>query len=144
MGKEASLFFLYNFKKFQVFWAEGTLGRIPWSKRKSIIQKGEKREFYTFTHHTEYSLLDGSNKIREYIARVKELGMDSAAITDHGVMFGVVDFYKEAKAAGINPIIGCEVYVARIRVLTGKSEDQETTGIITLCCSQRITQDIKI
>ena len=68
-----------------------------------------------FTHlhtHTEYSLLDGSNKIREYIARVKELGMDSAAITDHGVMFGVVDFYKEAKAAGINPIIGCEVYVA--------------------------------
>ncbi len=68
-----------------------------------------------FTHlhtHTEYSLLDGSNKIKEYIARVKELGMDSAAITDHGVMFGVIDFYKEAKAEGINPIIGCEVYVA--------------------------------
>ncbi|MCR5160925.1 MAG: PHP domain-containing protein, partial [Lachnospiraceae bacterium] len=68
-----------------------------------------------FTHlhvHTEYSLLDGSNKIKEYVARVKELGMDSAAITDHGVMFGVIDFYKEAKANGINPIIGCEVYVA--------------------------------
>ena len=68
-----------------------------------------------FTHlhtHTEYSLLDGSNKIKEYVARVKELGMDSAAITDHGVMFGVIDFYKEAKAAGINPILGCEVYVA--------------------------------
>ena len=62
--------------------------------------------------HTEYSLLDGSNKIKEYVARVKELGMDSAAITDHGVMFGVIDFYKEAKANGINPIIGCEVYVA--------------------------------
>ncbi|MDE7282111.1 MAG: DNA polymerase III subunit alpha, partial [Lachnospiraceae bacterium] len=62
--------------------------------------------------HTEYSLLDGSNKIKEYIKRVKELGMDSAAITDHGVMYGVIDFYKEAKAAGINPIIGCEVYVA--------------------------------
>ncbi|HJB28053.1 MAG TPA: DNA polymerase III subunit alpha [Candidatus Blautia faecavium] len=62
--------------------------------------------------HTEYSLLDGSNKIKEYVARVKELGMDSAAITDHGVMYGVIDFYKEAKAAGINPILGCEVYVA--------------------------------
>ncbi|SDB07531.1 DNA polymerase III subunit alpha [Eubacterium oxidoreducens] len=69
----------------------------------------------SFTHlhtHTEYSLLDGSNKIKEYVARVKELGMDSAAITDHGVMYGVIDFYKEAKAAGINPILGCEVYVA--------------------------------
>ncbi|MCM1154728.1 MAG: DNA polymerase III subunit alpha [Roseburia sp.] len=62
--------------------------------------------------HTEYSLLDGSNKIREYVKRVKELGMDSAAITDHGVMYGVIDFYKAAKEAGINPIIGCEVYVA--------------------------------
>ncbi len=62
--------------------------------------------------HTEYSLLDGSNKIKEYVKRVKELGMDSAAITDHGVMYGVIDFYKEATAAGINPIIGCEVYVA--------------------------------
>ena len=62
--------------------------------------------------HTEYSLLDGSNKIKEYVKRVKELGMDSAAITDHGVMYGVIDFYKVAKEAGINPIIGCEVYVA--------------------------------
>ena len=69
----------------------------------------------SFTHlhvHTEYSLLDGSNKIKEYVARVKELGMNSAAITDHGVMFGVIDFYKEARAQGINPILGCEVYVA--------------------------------
>ncbi len=68
-----------------------------------------------FTHlhvHTEFSLLDGSNKIKEYVKRVKELGMDSAAITDHGVMYGVVDFYKAAKAEGINPVIGCEVYVA--------------------------------
>ena len=62
--------------------------------------------------HTEYSLLDGSNKIKEYVARVKELGMDSAAITDHGVMYGVIDFYRAAKEAGINPILGCEVYVA--------------------------------
>ncbi len=68
-----------------------------------------------FTHlhvHTEYSLLDGSNKIKEYVARVKELGMNSAAITDHGVMYGVIDFYRAARAEGINPIIGCEVYVA--------------------------------
>ena len=69
----------------------------------------------SFTHlhvHTEYSLLDGSNKIKELIARVKELGMDSVAITDHGVMYGVIDFYKEARKNGIRPIIGCEVYVA--------------------------------
>ena len=62
--------------------------------------------------HTEYSLLDGSNKIKEYVARVKELGMTAAAITDHGVMYGVIDFYKAANAAGIHPILGCEVYVA--------------------------------
>ncbi len=77
--------------------------------------ESEKEQTVNFTHlhvHTEYSLLDGSNKIKEYVARVKELGMDSAAITDHGVMYGVIDFYKEAKAAGINPILGCEVYVA--------------------------------
>ena len=62
--------------------------------------------------HTEYSLLDGSNKIKEYVSRVKELGMNSAAITDHGNMYGVVEFYKTAKAADINPVIGCEIYVA--------------------------------
>ncbi len=68
-----------------------------------------------FTHlhvHTEYSLLDGSSKIRELTARAKELGMDSLAITDHGVMYGVIDFYKAAREAGIKPILGCEVYVA--------------------------------
>jgi len=62
--------------------------------------------------HTEYSLLDGSNKIKNYVNRVKELGMNAAAITDHGVMYGVVDFYKACKDAGINPVIGCEIYVA--------------------------------
>ena len=83
-----------------------------------------------FTHlhvHTEYSLLDGSNKIKEYVARVRELGMDSAAITDHGVMYGVIDFYREAKAAGINPILGCEVYVApnsRFDREVGSDEDR--------------------
>ena len=79
-----------------------------------------------FTHlhvHTEYSLLDGSNKISEYVSRVKELGMDSAAITDHGVMYGVIDFYKEAKAQGIRPILGCEVYVA-----PNSRFDKETAG----------------
>ena len=68
-----------------------------------------------FTHlhvHTEYSLLDGSNKIKECVKRVKELGMDSVAITDHGVMYGVIDFYRAARAEGIKPILGCEVYVA--------------------------------
>ena len=77
--------------------------------------------------HTEYSLLDGSNKINEYVARVKELGMNSAAITDHGVMFGCIDFYKAAKAAGIKPIMGCEVYVApgsRFDKETGHSDDR--------------------
>lgn len=68
-----------------------------------------------FTHlhvHTEYSLLDGANRIKDLIKRVKELGMSSVAITDHGVMYGVIDFYKEALANGIKPIIGCEVYTA--------------------------------
>lgn len=73
--------------------------------------------------HTEYSLLDGSNKIKEYVKRVRELGMDSAAITDHGVMYGVIDFYKAAKEAGIRPILGCEVYVA-----PNSRFDKELTG----------------
>ena len=73
--------------------------------------------------HTEYSLLDGSNKIKEYVKRVKELGMDSAAITDHGVMYGVIDFYRAAREAGINPVLGCEVYVA-----PGSRFDKEATA----------------
>ena len=79
-----------------------------------------------FTHlhvHTEYSLLDGFNKIKEYVKRVKELGMDSAAITDHGVMYGVIDFYRAAREAGIKPILGCEVYVA-----PNSRFDKELTG----------------
>ena len=80
----------------------------------------------SFAHlhvHTEYSLLDGSNKIKEYVARAKELGMNSAAITDHGVMYGVIDFYREARKQGINPILGCEVYVA-----PNSRFDREVTG----------------
>lgn len=68
----------------------------------------------SFTHlhvHTEYSLLDGSSKIKELVHQAKELGMDSIAITDHGAMYGVIDFYKAAKAEGIKPVIGCEIYV---------------------------------
>ena len=84
----------------------------------------------SFAHlhvHTEYSLLDGSNKIKEYVERVKELGMNSAAITDHGVMYGVIDFYRAAKSAGIKPILGCEVYVAggsRFDKTPGATEDR--------------------
>ncbi len=83
-----------------------------------------------FTHlhtHTEYSLLDGSNKIKNYVSRVKELGMNAAAITDHGVMYGAIEFYKECKANGINPILGCEVYVApnsRLDRELGRDEDR--------------------
>ena len=80
----------------------------------------------SFVHlhtHTEYSLLDGSNKIKEYIKYVKSLGMNAAAITDHGVMFGVIDFYRTALEEGIKPIIGCEVYVA-----PNSRFDRELTG----------------
>ena len=79
-----------------------------------------------FTHlhvHTEYSLLDGSCKIKELAARAKELGMDSMAVTDHGVMYGVIDFYRAAREVGIKPIIGCEVYVA-----PGSRFDRETSN----------------
>ena len=79
----------------------------------------------SFTHlhvHTEYSLLDGSSKIKELVHQAKELGMDSIAITDHGAMYGVIDFYKAAKAEGIKPIIGCEIYVT-----TGSRFDKDIT-----------------
>ena len=92
----------------------------------------------SFTHlhlHTEYSLLDGSNKISELIDRVKELGMDACAITDHGNMYGVIKFYKEAKAKGIKPIIGCEVYVCEDKLV----KDKETPyyHLILLCENEK-------
>ena len=80
----------------------------------------------SFAHlhvHTEYSLLDGSNKIKECVSQVKALGMNSVAITDHGVMYGVIDFYRAAKKEGIKPILGCEVYVA-----PGSRFDKEAFG----------------
>ena len=81
-----------------------------------------------FTHlhvHTEFSLLDGASRIGDLISTAKELGMDSLAITDHGVMYGILDFYKEAKKQGIKPIIGCEVYLAP----TSRKEREEINGV---------------
>ena len=90
-----------------------------------------------FTHlhiHTEFSLLDGACRIKDLVARVKELGQDAVAITDHGVMYGVIDFYKACKAAGIKPIIGCEVYVAqRSRTDRVHEMDAESRHLVLLC-----------
>ena len=90
-----------------------------------------------FTHlhvHTEYSLLDGAARITRLLDRVKELGMDSCAITDHGAMYGVVDFYREAQKRGIHPVIGCEVYVLSLihicRALNLRAQ-------ASLCCRRR-------
>ena len=89
---------------------------------------GRKKVAFTHLHvHTEYSLLDASSKIKELTARAKELGMDSLAITDHGVMYGVIDFYRAARENGIKPIIGCEIYVApgsRFDREAGSGEDR--------------------
>ena len=81
-----------------------------------------------FTHlhcHTEYSLLDGASRIKDFVSRAKELGMDSIAMTDHGVMYGVIDFYQEAKKQGVKPIIGCEVYLAP----RSRQEHEEVNGV---------------
>ena len=80
-----------------------------------MTDKTKVTDFPAFAHlhvHTEYSLLDGANRVKALIEQTKALGMDSIAITDHGAMYGVIDFYKAAKAAGIKPVIGCEVYLA--------------------------------
>ena len=92
-----------------------------------------------FTHlhlHTEYSLLDGACRINQLVERVKALGQTAVAITDHGVMYGAVDFYKACKAAGIKPIIGCEVYVAprgRTRFQKVHEYDAESRHLVLLC-----------
>ena len=84
--------------------------------------------------HTEYSLLDGEASIKKLVARVKELGMDSCAITDHGSMYGVVDFYREAKSQGIHPVIGCEVYMApRSRFDKVHDIDNKSRELILKC-----------
>ena len=90
-----------------------------------------------FSHlhlHTQYSLLDGCCRIDELLDRAKELGQTSVAITDHGVMYGAVEFYKAAKKRGINPVIGCEVYVApRGRADKQKGPDSEYSHLVLLC-----------
>ena len=102
-------------------WTERTVQHI--SHNKTVTQKEENVAFTHLHVHTEYSLLDGSCKIKELAARAKELGMDSMAITDHGVMYGVIDFYRAAREVGIKPIVGCEVYVA-----PGSRFDRENTN----------------
>lgn len=98
-----------------------------------------------FTHlhlHTQYSLLDGFTKVKSLMKKCKELNMDSVAITDHGVMFGVVDFYKEAKANGIKPIIGCEVYVAARSRFDKENIDKKSYHLVLLAENQVGYQNI--
>ena len=88
-----------------------------------------------FTHlhaHTEYSLLDGMCRIHRLVSRARELGMDSLAITDHGVMYGAIQFYLAAKEAGIKPIIGCEVYIAQDSHFGRNTGDKKTSHLILL------------
>ena len=100
------------------------------------VQTTEQRPFTHLHVHTEYSLLDGSAKIKELVERVKELGMDSIAITDHGAMYGAIEFYKAAKEVGIMPIIGCEVYVA--------AGSRLTKAVITIWCFWQKTKQVII
>ena len=94
----------------------------------------------SFTHlhvHTEFSLLDGANRISGMMDHLKKIGQNAIAITDHGVMYGVVDFYRAAKGAGIKPIIGCEVYVApRSRFDKVHGQDNNPYHLILLCKNQ--------
>ncbi len=88
-----------------------------------------------FTHlhvHTEYSLLDGMCRIPQLVSRAKELGMDSLAITDHGVMYGAIQFYLAAKEAGIKPIVGCEVYVAQDSRFGRNASDKNSYHLVLL------------
>ncbi|MDD2214418.1 MAG: DNA polymerase III subunit alpha [Oscillospiraceae bacterium] len=90
-------------------------------------------DFVHLHMHTEYSLLDGANRIKSLPGRIKALGMDACAITDHGVMYGVVDFYEQCKKDGIRPIIGCEVYVApNGRFSKNQREDKRSYHLILL------------
>ena len=89
----------------------------------------------SFAHlhvHTEYSLLDGFSKINKLITRVKEMGMPAVAITDHGTMFGVVDFFQTAKNAGIKPIIGLETYMASENMKVHEAQEKSSTHLLLL------------
>ncbi len=93
----------------------------------------ENKKFCHLHLHTEYSLLDGSGKIKKLVKKAKELGMESMAITDHGVMYGCVDFYKAAKEEGIKPILGCEVYVAsKSMLIKNVDKDNGTNHLVLL------------
>lgn len=88
--------------------------------------------------HTQYSLLDGAARIKDLMAKAKEMGMTHIAMTDHGVMYGTVEFYKEAKAAGLTPVLGCEVYVAKQNMTTGKAcADREYSHFVLLAENQK-------
>ena len=107
------------------------------------LQNESKIKPFTHLHvHTEYSLLDGSAKIKELVARAKELGMDSIAITDHGAMYGVVEFYKAALEAGVKPIIGCEVYVAEGSRLTKEGKGGGYYHLVLLAENQEGYQNL--
>jgi len=104
-----------------------------------IITNFHRRKAFMFTHlhiHTEYSLLDGMCRIPQLVSRAKELGMDSLAITDHGVMYGAIEFYLAAKEAGIRPIIGCEVYVAQNSRFSREVSDKNNHHLILLVKNQ--------
>mgnify|MGYP003414973713 CR=1 FL=1 len=93
-----------------------------------------KSDFVNLHVHSEYSLLDGACRIKQLVSAVKEMGQTAVALTDHGVMYGAVDFYKEARKQGIKPIIGCEVYVAkRSRFDKVHSLDGENYHLVLLC-----------
>ena len=94
-----------------------------------------------FTHlhvHTEYSLLDGAARIKDLVKEVKELGMEACAITDHGSMFGVIDFYKECKKQGIKPILGCEVYTAARKLTDKTPEFDKSQGHLVLLAKNEL------
>mgnify|MGYP002405065629 CR=1 FL=1 len=100
------------------------------------MREGRAAMFAHLHMHTEYSLLDGANRIGDLLDRVQALGMDACAITDHGVMYGAVDFYRACKAEGIKPIIGCEVYVSpkgRSRFEKIHEFDAESRHLVLLC-----------
>ena len=92
--------------------------------------------------HTEYSLLDGACRIGPLVQRAKELGMESLAITDHGVMYGVVDFYEACKKAGVHPVIGCEVYVAQGSRFDKTQVSREYAHLVLLCENQQGYQNL--
>src|SRR5476649_872920 len=98
----------------------------------------EEKQFCHLHLHTEYSLLDGSGKVKNLMKKAKELGMKSIAITDHGVLYGLVDFYKAAKENGIKPILGCEVYVVPKSMHIKQPDKENATYHLVLLVKNQI------